>query len=96
MSRAEILARLVAELHWADAHASPSYRVLTACRASRVLADGQICSKRAAAEWVLDRDGSPLVAEVLAHHIAATSPTGLDPAAVAAFTAVVRARLRAV
>jgi hypothetical protein len=36
------------------------------------------------------------VAEVLAHHIAATSPTGLDPAAVAAFTADVRARLRAV
>jgi hypothetical protein len=96
VSRAEILVRLVAELHWADAHASPSYRVLTACRASRVLGDGQICSKKAAAEWVLDRDGSPLVAEVLAHHIAATSPTGLDPAAVAAFTADVRARLRAV
>jgi hypothetical protein len=96
VSRGELLPRLVAELDWADANASPSYRVLAACRAQRVLADGRICSKRAAAEWALEHGGAPrLVETVLAHHIAATSPTDLDPAAVAAFVAGVRARLRA-
>jgi hypothetical protein len=61
-----------------------------------VLADGRICSKRAAAEWAVARGGTPpLVATVLAHHIAATTPAGLDPAAVAAFIATVRAQLRA-
>jgi Domain of unknown function (DUF4111) len=94
--RDEILGRLVAELDWADANASPSYRVLTACRALRVLEEGRICSKRAAAEWALDRGEAPaLMAAVLAHHIAATSPTGLDAAAVSAFTADVRERLQA-
>ena len=96
VTRAELLPRLVAELDWADANASPSYRVLTACRALRVLADGRLCSKRAAAEWVLERgDSPPLVATVLHHHVAATSPTDLDPAAVAAFIADVRAQLQA-
>jgi hypothetical protein len=95
VTRAELIPRLVAELDWADANASPSYRVLTACRALRVLADGQLCSKRTAAEWVLERGGSPpLVATVLHHHVAATSPKDLDPAAVAAFTTGVRTHLR--
>ena len=40
-------------------------------------------------------DSPPLVAAVLRHHIAATSPAGLEPAAVAAFVATVRARLQA-
>jgi Domain of unknown function (DUF4111) len=70
--------------------------VLGACRALRVLADGRIGSKRAAAEWAIARgDTPPPVASVLAHHIAATSPAGLDPATVAAFVATVRAQLRA-
>jgi hypothetical protein len=95
VTSAELLPRLVAELDWAEANASVSYRVLTACRALRVLAEGRLCSKRAAAEWVLERDDSQrLVATVLHHHIAATTPTGLDPKAVAAFTARVRARLQ--
>jgi hypothetical protein len=94
VARGELLPRLMAELDWADANASVSYRVLTACRALRVLAEGRLCSKRAAAEWVLERgDSPPLVATVLHHHIAATTPTGLDPKAVAAFTAGVRAHL---
>jgi Domain of unknown function (DUF4111)/Nucleotidyltransferase domain len=96
VTRGELLPRLAAELDWADAHASPSYRVLIACRALRVLADGRICSKREAAEWVLERGGSPpLVGAVLHHHTAATSPAGLEPASVAAFIATVRARLQA-
>jgi hypothetical protein len=96
VGRDELLPRLAAELDWADAHASSSYRVLTACRALRVLAEGRLCSKREAAEWVLERgDSPPLVAAVLHHHIAATSPAGLEPAAVAAFIATVRAQLQA-
>jgi hypothetical protein len=96
VGRDELLPRLAAELDWADANASPSYRVLTACRALRVLAEGRLCSKREAAEWVLERgDSPPLVAAVLRHHIAATSPAGLEPAAVAAFVATVREDLRA-
>ncbi|MEP6641117.1 MAG: aminoglycoside adenylyltransferase domain-containing protein [Gaiellales bacterium] len=95
VARGELLPRLVAELDWADANPSVSYRVLTACRVLRVLAEGRMCSKRAAAEWVLERGDSPaLVATVLHHHIAATTPTGLDPKAVAAFTAGVRAHLQ--
>jgi hypothetical protein len=96
VGRDELLPRLAAELDWADANASSSYRVLTACRALRVLAEGRLCSKREAAEWVLERgDSPPLVAAVLHHHIAATSPAGLEPASVAAFVASVRAQLQA-
>lgn len=94
--RAEYLERLIAELDWADANASQSYRVLGACRALRFAEEGRICSKRAAAEWALERgEASALVGAVLAHHLAATSPTGLDATAVAAFTADVRMRLQA-
>jgi Domain of unknown function (DUF4111)/Nucleotidyltransferase domain len=93
--RDELLERLVSELDWADANASPSYRVLAACRALHVLEEGRICSKRTAAEWALARGEAPaLVAAVLTHHVAATAATGLDAAAVAAFTADVRTRLR--
>ena len=58
---------------------------------------GRICSKREAAEWVLERgDSPPPVAAVLHHHTAATIPAGgLEPASVAAFVATVRARLLA-
>jgi streptomycin 3"-adenylyltransferase len=95
VTRTELLPRLADELDWADANASPSYRVLTACRVLRVLADGRLCSKRAAAEWLLERGGSPpLVAATLHHHIAVTSPADLDPAAVAAFTSDVRGQLQ--
>jgi hypothetical protein len=94
--RGELLPRLSAELDWADANASPSYRVLAACRAWRLLDDDQICSKRAAAEWALERGAPrPLVATVLAHHLAATAAGDLDETGVAAFTAAVRARLAA-
>jgi hypothetical protein len=94
--RSELLPRLSAELDWADANASPSYRVLAACRAWRLLDDDRICSKRAAAEWALDH-GAPrdLVATVLDHHIAATAPADVDPAAVCDLVAAVRARLAA-
>jgi Domain of unknown function (DUF4111)/Nucleotidyltransferase domain len=96
VGRDELLPRLAAELDWADANASSSYRALTACRALRVLADGRLCSKREAAEWVLERgDSPPLVAAVLRHHIAATSAAGLEPASVAEFIATVRAQLQA-
>lgn len=94
--RGELLPRLSAELDWADANASPSYRVLAACRAWRFLAEGRICSKRAAAEWALERGAPrPLVATVLAHHLAATAVGDLDETGVAAFIAAVRARLAA-
>ena len=94
--RRELLPRLSAELDWADANASPSYRVLAACRAWRLLDDDRICSKRAAAEWALEH-GAPrdLVATVLDHHIAATAPADVDPGAVSDLVAAVRARLAA-
>jgi hypothetical protein len=94
--RGELLPRLSAELDWADANASQSYRVLCACRAWRFVDEGRICSKRAAAEWALQR-GAPrsLVATVLAHHLAATAAGDLDETGVAAFIAAVRARLDA-
>jgi Domain of unknown function (DUF4111) len=96
VSRNELLPRLVTELDWADANASPSYRVLGACRAWRMVADGRICSKRAAAEWAVARgDSPPIVATVLAHHIAAAPTADIDPVAVAAFIATVRGKLQA-
>jgi hypothetical protein len=94
VARGELLPRLSAELDWADANASPSYRVLAACRAWRLLDDDQICSKRAAAEWALEHGAPPaLVAQVLADHIAARKSRP-DPTAVARFTASVRRRVR--
>jgi hypothetical protein len=93
--RGEILAMLAAQLDWADANASPSYRVLTACRALCFFAEGRICSKREAAEWALERgESAALLTEVMAHHDAATSPIGLDPEIVAAYISTVRVGLR--
>jgi streptomycin 3"-adenylyltransferase len=95
VDRRELLPRLAAEIDWAEAHASPAYRVLGACRASRLLDDDVICSKRAAAEWVLAQGPGPVVSAALAHHLAATASDDLDAAAVARFTAAVRSRLAA-
>jgi Aminoglycoside adenylyltransferase, C-terminal domain len=96
VARAEMLDRIAAELAWAGEHASQSYRVLGACRAWRYLEEGEIGSKRAAARWALDRrDAGPLVATVLRHHLAATPPDALDPAAVAAFCDAIAGRLGA-
>jgi streptomycin 3"-adenylyltransferase len=95
VGRRELLARLAAEIGWAEAHASPAYRVLGACRAQRVLDEDIICSKRAAAEWMLARDPAAVVTAALAHHLAANASDDLDAAAVARFTEAVRDRLTA-
>jgi hypothetical protein len=69
--------------------------VLGACRARRVLDEDVICSKRAAAEWMLAREPAPVVAAALAHHLAAAASDDLDAAAVARFTTAVSDRLTA-
>jgi Domain of unknown function (DUF4111) len=81
------------ELDWTVANASPSARVLTACRAWALDADGRFRSKRDAAEWALRRGAPPVVAEVLADHRKARE-SAPDPQAVAAFVASVRTRLQ--
>jgi hypothetical protein len=93
VDRRELLPRLVGEIDWAEAHASPAYRVLGACRAWRLLNDDVISSKRAAAEWVVAQGPAPVVGAALAHHLAATASDDLDTTAVARFTASVRDRL---
>ncbi|HXD69390.1 MAG TPA: aminoglycoside adenylyltransferase domain-containing protein [Gaiellales bacterium] len=91
--RAELLGLVADELDWTAGNASPSTRVLTACRAWALSVDGRFRSKRDAAEWALGQGAPALVAEVLADHRAARE-SHPDTEAVAAFVAAVRTRLQ--
>jgi Domain of unknown function (DUF4111) len=58
-----LLERAADELRWAVRHGSFAYRVLTACRAWRLLEDDVLCSKVDGGEWArrrLMRPGHPL------------------------------------
>jgi streptomycin 3"-adenylyltransferase len=61
--RAWLLEQAAEELRWALQNRGFTYRVLTACRAWRLLEDGELCSKLDGGEWArrrLMRPGDPL------------------------------------
>jgi hypothetical protein len=61
--RAWLLVQAAEELRWALENRGFTYRVLTACRAWRLLEDGELCSKLDGGEWArrrLMRPGDPL------------------------------------
>jgi streptomycin 3"-adenylyltransferase len=57
--RAWLLEQAAAELRWAVGHGSFAYRVLNACRAWRLLEDGELCSKVDGGEWARRRVADP-------------------------------------
>jgi predicted nucleotidyltransferase len=84
-ARPILLRSLARDLRWALDHASPSYRVLNACRAWRFVEEGVLCSKTSGAEWALGRaEGlAPTIEAALRHRGGLTdnhpSPEVADP-----------------
>jgi streptomycin 3"-adenylyltransferase len=61
-------AAFAGELRWGAEHASPSYRVLNACRAWRFAAGRELVSKVAGGEWALGGgEGDEAIRAALAH-----------------------------
>jgi len=64
--RAWLLEQAAEELRWAVRHGSFADRVLNACRAWRLLEDGELCSKVDGGEWARARADPALVDAALA------------------------------
>lgn len=102
LPRAVILGYLADELDWGLAHAPESYAVLNACRAFEYLTTGQIVSKLAGGEAVLNGEGNlgtvvapaGLVERALGQQ-RAQSPEQPPGAEAIAFVRSIGARLRA-
>jgi hypothetical protein len=93
--RAWLLEQAARELRWALANRGFTYRVLTACRAWRLLEDGELCSKLAGGEWARRRVADPaLVDAALAAQrgLAPVPDAAADLAAADRFAAAVLAR----
>jgi Domain of unknown function (DUF4111) len=87
-------AAFAGELRWGAANASPTYRVLNACRAWRFAAEGALVSKIAGGEWALGRgEGDEAIRAALAHQRGGPART-IDPALVAGIEARATAELR--
>jgi Domain of unknown function (DUF4111) len=94
--RGWLLEQAAAELRWALRHGSFAYRVLNACRAWRLAADGVLGSKLDGGRWARRRlaDPSLVDAALAAQQGLAPMPTaGADLAAADRFVAGVLARL---
>ena len=88
-------AAFVGELRWGAAHASPSYRVLNACRAWRFAAARELVSKVDGGEWALGRgEGDEAIRAALAHQRGEPA-RAIDPALVAGLEARATAELGA-
>jgi streptomycin 3"-adenylyltransferase len=61
--RAWVLEQAAEELHWALRHEGFAYRVLTACRAWRLLVDGVLGSKLDGGEWARRRAADPALVD---------------------------------
>jgi streptomycin 3"-adenylyltransferase len=73
--RAWLLAQAAEELRWALQHRGFTYRVLTACRAWRLLEDGELDSKLDGGEWARRRLATPALVDA-----AMAAQRGLAPA----------------
>jgi hypothetical protein len=90
--RAWLLEQAAEELRWALLNRGFTYRVLTACRAWRLLEDGELCSKLDGGEWARRRVADPaLVDAALAAQrgLAPTPGAAADLAAADRFAAMV-------
>jgi hypothetical protein len=75
------------ELRWGAANASPTYRVLNACRAWRFAAARELVSKVDGGEWALGRgEGDDAIRAALAHQRGGPARS-IDPALVAGIEA---------
>jgi hypothetical protein len=92
--RAWLLERAAAELRWAVRHGSFADQVLNACRAWRLLEDGELCSKLDGGEWARARADPALVDAALAARrgLAPMPDAAADLAAAARFVAAVLER----
>jgi hypothetical protein len=91
-----LLEQVAAELRWALRHGSFAYRVLNACRAWRLAADGVVCSKLDGGRWARRRlaDPSMVDAALAAQQGLAPMPeAAADLAGADRFVASVLARL---
>jgi streptomycin 3"-adenylyltransferase len=73
--RAWLLEQAAEELRWALQNRGFTYRVLTACRAWRLLEDGELCSKLDGGEWARRRLVDPALVDA-----ALAAPRGRAPA----------------
>jgi aminoglycoside adenylyltransferase-like protein len=89
--RAWLLERAAAELRWAARHGSFADQVLNACRAWRLLKDGELCSKLDGGEWARARADPALVDAALAARrgLAPMPDAAADLAAAVRFVAAV-------
>jgi Domain of unknown function (DUF4111) len=94
--RAWLLERAAEELRWTLRHGSFADRVLNACRAWRLLADDELCSKLAGGEWARPRADPALVDAALAAQrgLAPMPDAAADLAAADRFVAAVLDRFR--
>jgi len=92
--RAWLLEQAAEELRWAVRHGSFADRVLNACRAWRLLEDGDLCSKVDGGEWARPRADPALVDAALAAQrgLAPLPDTAADLAAADRFVAAVLGR----
>jgi Domain of unknown function (DUF4111)/Nucleotidyltransferase domain len=82
------------ELDWALANATPSYQVLNAARAWRMVEEGVVCSKTDAAEWARARVADAAVLDAALRHRREMSDEQPDTGRAAAFVEEAKARLR--
>jgi len=89
--RAWLLEQAAEELRWAVRHGSFADRVLNACRAWRLLEDGELCSKVDGGEWARARADPALVDAALAAQrgLATLPDAAADLAAADRFVAAV-------
>jgi Domain of unknown function (DUF4111) len=89
--RAWLEERAAEELRWAVRHGSFADRVLNACRAWRLLDDGELCSKLDGGEWARRRVADPVVDAALAAQrgLAPVPAAAADLAAADRFVAAV-------
>jgi hypothetical protein len=94
--RAWLLERAAEELRWTLRHGSFADRVLNACRAWRLLEDGELCSKLDGGEWARPRADPSLVDAALAAQrgLAPMPGATADLAAADRFLAAVLDRFR--